>query len=219
MSINIKRKVNILTHLSIHKFIYYNFFSRKIKRNVKGCILPYRRAVLDIAKGAKIILHDGHFFINYHKPKGSKAEAYVKLLKNANLEILGNTFLNYKSTIEVHQNARVEIGSAYINSGAVILAAEKIELGKDELISRDVYIFDSDHHAILNQDGEKINPAKPVKIEDHVWIGLKSTILRGSEIGEGAVIAANSVVGGKIKPGTMASGNPARSYSEIKWKE
>ena len=56
-------------------------------------------------------------------------------------------------------------------------------------------------------------------IGNNVWIGVNATLLRGARIGNGAVVAADAVVGGKIKPGTMASGNPARSYSEILWEE
>ena len=52
-----------------------------------------------------------------------------------------------------------------------------------------------------------------------MWIGVNATVLRGAIIENGAVVAAGSVVGGKIKAGTMCSGNPARSYSEILWKE
>ena len=91
-------------------------------------------------------------------------------------------------------------------------------MGEGILISREVFIYDADHHPIINSSGEQLNPPRPVVIGNHVWIGLKCTLLRGSKIGDGAMIAANSLVGGKIKAGTMASGNPARSYSEILWK-
>ena len=80
-------------------------------------------------------------------------------------------------------------------------------------------IFDSDFHKILNKEGEQINTPRNVEIGDHVWIGVNATVLRGAIIEYGAVVAAGSVVGGKIKAGTMCSGNPARSYSEILWKE
>ena len=126
--------------------------------------------------------------------------------------------MNYKSTIEIHKDATVEIGSAWINSSAVILASKRITMGDEVMISREVYIYDADHHPIINDEGEQINPPRPVIIGNHVWIGLKSTLLRGTKIGDGALIAANSLVGGKIKAGTMASGNPARSYSEVRWR-
>ena len=93
-----------------------------------------------------------------------------------------------------------------------------MKLGNGLLISRNVTIFDSDFHTILDKDGNQINTIKNIEIGDHVWVGVNATLLRGTKIGKGAVIAAGAVVGGKIKEGTMAAGNPARSYSEIQWE-
>lgn len=210
-------KLKILSRLSLGKFIYYNYFSSQVERKGKGYLLPYKNSVIEMEEGAKIIIGDGHLAVNPNRPSGSRAEAFIRMRKNAVLRVHGSLDLCYKATIEIHKDAEVEIGSAYINSDAVILAAKKIQMGNGCLISRMVFIFDADHHPIYNEAGEQINPPKPVIIGDHVWIGLQSVIVRGSKIGEGAVIAANSLVGGRIKAGTMASGNPARSYSEIKW--
>lgn len=209
--------LHMLRGISIIKFIYYNFLCSQIKRHGKGYIIPYNGAVITLKGKAQIQLAGGYFFVNSNKPTGSKAEAYVILRDGARLVIRGTTSLNYGATIEVHKDAEVEINSAYINTGAVILAAKKISIGHGVLISRHVFIYDSDHHPIYNDQDEIANPAHDVVIGDHVWIGLKCIILRGSNIGEGAMIAAGSVVGGKIKPGVLAQGNPARGYSAIKW--
>lgn len=214
----LRSKIKLLSQISWCKFIYYNFISSQVERRGRAWLIPYRNAVINLSSGAKIFIENGNLLINANKPSGSCAEAYVTLRKNARLFVHGMTQLNYRATIEVHENAEIDIGSAYINSDAVILAAESIHIGHRCLISRMVYIYDADHHDIVNTDGKVINPPRPVDVGDHVWIGLQSLLLRGSKIGDGAVIAANSLVGGKIKAGTMASGNPARSYSEIIWK-
>ena len=210
-------KLRLLSKLSLGKFIYYNYFSNHVERTGKGYLLPYKNSVIEMADGARIIIGDGHLAVNPNRPSGSHAEAFIRMRENAVLRVHDSLSLAYKATIEIHKDAEVEVGSAFINSDAVVLAAKKIQIGHGCLISRMVFIFDADHHPIYNEAGEQINQPKPVIIGDHVWIGLQSVIVRGSKIGEGAVIAANSLVGGKIKAGTMASGNPARSYSEIKW--
>lgn len=212
-------KIGTIAKINLHKFIYLNFVCKMIERKGKGYIIPYKHGIIEMNKNSKIILHDGNFAVNFFCPKGSKAEAYVRLSEGAVLEVLDSSQLCYHSTIELKENAKITIGSAYINSGAVILAASDITIGNEVLISRDVFIYDADHHPIIDENDHHLNPPKPVSIEDHVWIGLRCLVLRGSKIGEGAMIAANSVVGGKIKAGTMASGNPARSYSEIRWKK
>ena len=215
----LKNKIVLFSKISLLKFIWYNFLSRKVERLGKGYLIPYKHALLDIGKGAKIILHDGNFNVNYYLPKNSKAEAYVRMSEGASLEIFGGTSLCYKATIEIKKDAIVTIGSAYINSGAVILAAKEINIGQDVLISREVFIYDADHHPLLDENGKQTNPPRPVTIGNHVWIGLKCTIIRGSKIGDGAVISVGSLVAGKIRSGTMAVGSPARSALEVKWKK
>ena len=47
-------------------------------------------------------------------------------------------------------------------------------------------------------------------VEDDVWIGMNSTILSGIKIGQGAVIAAGSVVTKDVPPYSIVAGNPAK---------
>jgi len=53
-----------------------------------------------------------------------------------------------------------------------------------------------------------------VRIEDHVWIGVRSIILPGVTIGEGAVVAAGAVVTTDVSPYTIVAGTPARNIGE-----
>jgi acetyltransferase-like isoleucine patch superfamily enzyme len=50
---------------------------------------------------------------------------------------------------------------------------------------------------------------KPVIIENKCWIGFNSIILKGVTVGEGAVVAAGSVVTKRVDPFTIVGGNPA----------
>lgn len=52
--------------------------------------------------------------------------------------------------------------------------------------------------------------SRPVVISDHVWIGLRATVLPGSTIGRGAIVAAGAVVSGDVPPLSVAAGVPAR---------
>lgn len=74
--------------------------------------------------------------------------------------------------------------------------------------------------ATLNHEINPLNRAniipKPVTIGKKVWIGSDCTILPGVEIGEGAIIAAGSVVTKNVPRNTIAAGNPAKIVREIK---
>ncbi|MBQ8246439.1 MAG: hypothetical protein IJZ42_04845 [Lachnospiraceae bacterium] len=61
---------------------------------------------------------------------------------------------------------------------------------------------------IRNKDWSVVKSA-PIHIEDKVWIGTGCKILKGVTIGEGAVVAAGSVVVKDVEAWTMVGGNPA----------
>ena len=54
------------------------------------------------------------------------------------------------------------------------------------------------------------NTAASITVGDYVWIGGRSTVLQGVTIGEGAIVAAGSVVTRDVEPYTVVAGIPAR---------
>lgn len=86
-----------------------------------------------------------------------------------------------------------------------------VSFGAECIVADWVYVGDFDHRtestslAIRRQGLVKT----PVIIGADVWLGVKSTVLRGSVIGEGSVIAANAVVRGEIPAFSIAGGIPA----------
>ena len=209
--------LSILKQIDILRFIKWNYLKSNIKRDKGAYLIPYRHSTIDIDKSANVLLH-ANIHINPQEVNGTNKEAILFVLPNGRLVINGAVRLLSGATLQVQQNASIDIGQAYINHDATIIAANNMKLGNGLLISRNVTIFDSDFHTILDKDGNQINTIKNIEIGDHVWVGVNATLLRGTKIGKGAVIAAGAVVGGKIKEGTMAAGNPARSYSEIQWE-
>lgn len=199
------------------KFFKWNFLSSNVKRDQGKYIIPYRHAVIDIHKSGYVELH-ANITIAPVEVKGSKRESIIFVRENGRLIVNGKVTLQTGGTIQVQHDASIEIGRAYINHGATIIAGNHMKIGNELLCSRNVTIFDSDFHKIIDEEGNQLNTPRNIEIGDHVWIGVNATLLRGAKVGDGAVIAAGAVVGGKIKPGTMASGNPARSYSQILWE-
>lgn len=97
-----------------------------------------------------------------------------------------------------------------------ISATNGIYIGDGVLTGRFVSIVDN-NHGNTDYDTLTIPPMKrkviskgPIIIEKNVWIGDKVTILSGVSIGEGAVIAANSVVTRNVPPFSIIAGNPGR---------
>ena len=211
-------KLGVLFSINPFQFIKWNFLSGSVKRDKGKYLITNWGSVVNIASSAKLVLHD-HLSLNHPKYNGSKEEAYLLLRDGAELTINGRVDLASRATLQVQKNAKLSIGRAYINHEAAIIIGGDCTIGDGILISRCVKIFDSDFHKVLDENGNQTNIPKPMKIGDHVWIGLGASILRGSQIGDGAVISAGAVVMGKIKAGTCAIGNPARSFSKIIWEE
>jgi tetrahydrodipicolinate N-succinyltransferase len=62
------------------------------------------------------------------------------------------------------------------------------------------------------------NPAKDIKIGNRVWIGAHVSILKGSEIGDGSVVAIRSLVNDKFPANVLLAGIPARvKRHDISW--
>jgi acetyltransferase-like isoleucine patch superfamily enzyme len=123
----------------------------------------------------------------------------------------------------------VSIGSHTFVGNTNIVTAERVEIGDDVLISWGCTIVDHDSHALewtVRQSdvrdfykGEKnwagVN-VRPVKICNKVWMGFNVIVLKGVTIGEGAVVAAGSVVTRDVPAFTLVAGNPARVIRGLK---
>ena len=74
---------------------------------------------------------------------------------------------------------------------------KNIKIGNNVVISEELIIRDSDNHRVIENGEEKEN-TKNIVIGDNVWIGLRSIILKGANIGNGCIVAAGSVVNVKF---------------------
>jgi acetyltransferase-like isoleucine patch superfamily enzyme len=116
-------------------------------------------------------------------------------------------------------NLSLRIGdNVEINDFVHISAFSRVDIGDDVLIASKVYISDVNHGNV--GDGEVYDisiphrlqepHARPIVIEDNVWIGESVCILGGVTIGRGSIIGAMSVVTRSIPPHSIAVGNPAK---------
>ena len=144
--------------------------------------------------------------------------------------VIGNRVKVYTWTeFNIDPAGVVEVGDDSILVGVVFMCAESIRIGRRVVISYNVTIADSDFHprdpelrkldAIANApegDKSKRPPiiARPVVIEDDVWIGIGAILLKGVRIGRGARIGAGAVVTKDVPPGATVAGNPAKIMDE-----
>lgn len=136
------------------------------------------------------------------------------LRDKAELNIKGELTIYTGFHLSVNDGARLTIGSGYINTNSNIDCFDSITIGNNVAISSNVTIRDSDNHCMNNQ-----KKSAPILIGDNVWVGVNVTILKGVRIGNGAVIAAGSVVTRHIPENCLAAGIPAKVLKEkITWQ-
>ena len=112
-------------------------------------------------------------------------------------------------------NGSISLGDyILISPGTSIRSAESIDIGDSTMIASDVVITDSDWHGIYDRTDYVATP-KPVKIHKNVWIGERSIILKGTQIGENSIIGAGSVVHGDIPPNSIYASNPAKEVKKL----
>ena len=109
--------------------------------------------------------------------------------------------------------ARISIGEQSGLTGTTIVAEHAVDIGARVSIGANVTIVDTDFHPLtpqLRNNHPNAGIAIPVVLEDDVFVGMNSLILKGVHIGQGSVIGAGSVVTRDIPAGVVAAGNPAR---------
>jgi acetyltransferase-like isoleucine patch superfamily enzyme len=188
----------------------------KGKRNLNTLIVLEGNITFSKAKSARINIIEGFFYINKKMRVSEPFNAMVELSKNAEINV-SNTFYIYSGChIILLENAKLNLGSGYINRNVKIRCYKEITIGNQVAISENVTIWDSDAHQIIGKEEEM---SQPVRIGNHVWIGNNVTILKGVTIGDGAIIAAGSLVNKDIPAGCLAAGVPAKVKKEnVEWK-
>ncbi len=102
-----------------------------------------------------------------------------------------------------------------MNFNVTILDIRKVTIGDNVMIGPGTLITSVGHPLSPKGRREHQAFAKPVNIENDVWIGGNVVILPGINIGRGSVIGAGSVVTKDIPAFSVAVGSPARVIKTI----
>lgn len=116
-------------------------------------------------------------------------------------------------------SSEITIGDNVCLNGTVVNAHSIIKIGNNCRIAAGTIIVDHNGHNVydLNRT-ERIDSPSPIVIEDNVWIGLNSIILKGTQIGKNSVVAAGSVVKGYFPEDCIIQGNPAKVVKHLTFR-
>lgn len=110
----------------------------------------------------------------------------------------------------------LEMGvNSFINYDCIMLNNAMVKLGDNVLVGPKVSFYTAMHPTDAKQREQWLVYAKPITVEDNVWIGGSATILGGVTIGKNAIVGAGAVVTKDVEPNTIVVGNPARVLRKI----
>lgn len=183
------------------------------KRRLKKALAKYA------AIGKDTIL-TREFELNLFRPKNKQ---YLKVGEKS--------YLSCKVNFESEEGF-VKIGNYCYIGPSTLISRSGITIEDYVTIAWGGYIYDHDSHSldyrermldnerqmedalngrlfIQSKDWSVVN-SKPIVIRKNAWIGMNVIILKGVEIGEGAIVGAGSVVTKDVPAWTVVAGNPAR---------
>ena len=122
----------------------------------------------------------------------------------------------FARNISIKSPYNITIGSNnVINKGVLLDGRGQLAIGNNVDIAQEAYIWTQQHDY---NDDYHICESKSVIINDYVWIASRATILPGTSIGRGGVVAAGAVVTKDVEPMAVVAGVPAKKILERKSK-
>lgn len=104
---------------------------------------------------------------------------------------------------------------SYLNFNCIILDCNYVCIGHHVMVGPMVQFYTAEHPLHAPTRIQRFETAKPITVEDNVWIGGGAIILPGVTVGRNAVVGAGSVVTKSVPPDVVVAGNPARIIRQI----
>lgn len=193
-------------------------FLRVVYYRLAGISVPFNATIKggteisgDVVIGEKAHLDDG-VRINgkVRIGRGSFIQRGVQM--SGNIEIGDNTVVGCYTTLSTMPEGLLKIGSdVLVNRFSVLGSSERVEIKDHCIFASHVEITDAFHG--FEDPSILIKHAKfstsPITIEENVWLGSGVVVLKGVNIGAGAVRGAKALVNSNIPPLAIAYGIPA----------
>lgn len=223
---NYMKIFKLLPNVNWIKTLIFNFRYLKPTQAIKLPILIFNNTLLHKLKGRIIInapIKIGLVKIGPHHV-GTKDVKYARTIWECygDLIINGKTSIGSGSSISIGKNARLTLGENFsITGNSSIICQKEITFGNNCLLSWDIQILDSDFHKIYDIEAKHINKPKPIVIGNKCWIGARCTILKGVNINDNTIIAANSTITKSFADKNIIIGNNNNTHvikKDIKWE-
>lgn len=154
------------------------------------------------------------FYTTKLNSKYHKEDKVRKILSKVTMKKLDDSVLVFPP-FYTDCGININLGkNIFINANCAFQDQGKITIGDNCLIGHNVVFATINHE---QEVAKRLNNIlKPIVLGKGVWVGSNSTILSGVTIGDGAIIAAGSVVTKDVEAGTIVGGVPAKFIKYVK---
>jgi len=212
--LSLRRLARLINHTSISHTLFSNFAQLR-QRHLR--LILGRRVSLSIGRRGHLQIKDR---LSVAVGQQAVARSRLEIHDHGTLIADGSVVVSNGCFIRVGRGASLKLGDGtFVNSGTRISSATLTTIGRNCLIGFDVIIMDDDYHHVAI-DGQQEGPTRsPITIQDHVWIGARTIVLKGVTVGSGSVVAAGTVVTRDVPPNTLVGGSPMRILREnVSWR-
>jgi acetyltransferase-like isoleucine patch superfamily enzyme len=205
---------------------------KKIKEFVKFRLYKYISSCINYGQSVE---RQQSFNENSHIDNSAKLlpDAIIENLSgNPSLISIGPGSVLRGQLLVFPHGGRISIGKdCYLGDNSRIWSAESVTIGDRVYMSHNVNIHDTNSHSIdpvfrhkhfleimsngHPQENSVDIVSRALFIEDDVWIGFNSVVLKGVRVGKGSIIAAGSVVTKDVPPFSIVAGNPAQVIRKL----
>lgn len=154
-------------------------------------------------------------FINDKAKRSCLVDENVKIL-NPNV-ILGEN-VHLFSNVIIWGDGKVIIGDgSKIGFNTIIYASKNagVCIGSNTAIAANCYIIDANHTLSADRMHNPNDSVEKIVIGDNVWIGANCVCAKGSSLGNGSVLGANSFLNSSVADKKLAVGSPAKVIKNI----
>ncbi|MHB1346012.1 MAG: DapH/DapD/GlmU-related protein [Candidatus Humimicrobiaceae bacterium] len=136
----------------------------------------------------------------------------AKGIENNGIVIKNGTYIGRNTILSCKDGDIILDENVNIGFNCEVQSSSYVSIGKNTLLAAYVYIIAGDHaHEPDEQSLDLVQgTSKGIIIGDNCWLGAKSTVLDGINIGNDTIIGASAVVNKDVAPFSVAVGIPAK---------
>jgi acetyltransferase-like isoleucine patch superfamily enzyme len=136
----------------------------------------------------------------------------LEIGRHATLRIGRWAWVGHGSKIRVHEG-EVSIGAKTVmGQECTISAYQHVEIGRECIVADRVMLIDFDHGVVEVERPIRLQGIykRDVRVGHNVWIGYGACILRGTTVGDNAIVGTSTVVTKDVPQNAVVAGAPAR---------